>query len=246
MNDKEYSKIYDYIKAQILDSRYAAGQMLPPERLLCQQFNVSRITARHALRLLQEDGLVERFQGKGTFVKSIKPGKLPITDFGFAKSVKDYAPGLYRKLLQNEFIKAPQHIIESIGLDMQECFLAVRTDILNDKTIAFDRAYIVPKYCSGITEELLMKVDFFEKWLDIEKIKISYYSETIEAVEADTETAAILNIPLGKAVLKSIEIYYDINHRAFAVFESYYQGDKVKLTSTVNYKGRTNARVSNL
>ena len=105
MKIKEYNKIYEYLKAQILSRSYAAGQKLPAERILCEQFNVSRITARHALRLLADDGLVERFQGKGTFVKNIKPAKLPITDMGFAKSVRNYAPGLYRNLLINKIVK---------------------------------------------------------------------------------------------------------------------------------------------
>ncbi len=177
----EYNKVYEYIKSQVVGG-YAAGQKLPVERRLCEHFAVSRITVRHALRLLEEDGLVERFQGKGTFVKSIKQAKLPITDSGFAKSVKDYAPGLYRKLLKNEFVAAPLDISKTLGLDNQKCFLAVRTDNLDGKTIAFDKAYIAPAFCGGITEELLVKVDFFEKWMEIEKIKVSYYSASIASM----------------------------------------------------------------
>ena len=100
MRSQEYQKVYNSIKSQIVAGRYAGGQKLVPERLLCEQYGVSRITARHALRLLEDDGLVERFQGKGTFIKSTKPAKLAITDLGFAKSVKDYAPALYRNLLK--------------------------------------------------------------------------------------------------------------------------------------------------
>ncbi len=246
MKNKEYSKIYDNVKSQILGSQYAAGQKLPPERVLCNQFGVSRITARHALRLLKEDGLVERFQGKGTFVKNTKTAKLPITDLGFAKSVQFYAPGLYRKLLRNEMVIAPLDISKSLSLDTQKCFLAVRTDILDNQNIAFDKVYIVPKYCKSVTEYLLVKVDFFEKWLETEKIKVAYCNETIEAIEADKEIASILNIKHGGPILKAVETYYDTNNITFAVFESYYSGDKVKLTSTISCKERSNARTSNI
>ena len=243
---KEYNKIYEYIKRQILESRYAVGQKLSPERVLCEEFGVSRITTRHALRLLEEDGLVERFQGRGTFVKGIKPAKLPITDSGFAKSVKEYAPGLYRKLLKNEFIIAPQDISKNLGLDNSKCFLAIRADILDNENIGFDKAYIMPKYCNNVTEELLVKVDFFEKWLENEKIKVAYYRETIEAIEADEETAEILNVKPCSPVLKATEVYYDTNNTVFAVIESHYRGDRVKLTSTISYKEKSNVRVSDI
>lgn len=243
---KEYDKLYDYLKSQIIGNNYAAGQKLPPERQLCEKFDISRITARHALRLLENDGLVERFQGKGTFVKSTKPSKLTITESGFAKSVQKYAPGMTRRLISKKFVPAPSEISETLGLDSQVCLTAIRADILDNQTIAFDKAYIIPEYCEQLTNEFLASIDFFEKWIELEQIKISYYNETIEAIEADKEEADILNVKSSVVILKAVETYYDENNKAFAVFESYYQGNKVKLNSTISYKERSNARVSNL
>jgi DNA-binding GntR family transcriptional regulator len=188
--------------------------------------------------------LLERFQGKGTFIKNIKPTKLPITESGFSKSITQYAPGLYRNILKNELTQAPLEISASLRLGGEHCLLASRTDILNDEIIAFDRVYIRPEYSNSITAELLKRVDFFEKWLERENLKIAFYHEAIEAVEADTEIASILKIKKGAAVLKSTETYYDTNNNPVSVFESYYRGNRVKLTSTVNFKGRTNVKVS--
>lgn len=235
---REYNKIYDHLKLQILENYYAGGQKLPPERQLCEEFNISRITARHALRLLEADGLVERFQGKGTFVKSAKPAKLPITEAGFAKSVKDYAPGMTRKLLKTEFSQVSKEISEKLGLQDGVCLKAIRTDILDSQVIAFDKAYIIPEYSSQLTDDFLIKIDFFEKWTEIENINVAYYKEEIEAIEADNEISKILSVPVGTAILKSVETYYSYKSKdtAFALFESYYQGNKIKLTSTVKYK----------
>ena len=244
MKRKEYHKVYNSIRSQILGGHYAAGQKLAPERQLCDQYQVSRITARHALRLLVEDGLVERFQGKGTFIKNIKPTKIPITEFGFAKSVKDYAPTLHRNLLENETVNAPLEISNHLQIDGGKCFLAIRTDVLNEEVIAFDKTYIRLEYSNSLTEELLKQVDFFEKWLESENLKIAFYHETVEAVEADSETSSILEIQKSNAVLKSTEIYYDTSNNPVAVFESYYRGDKIKLTSTVNFKGKANVKIS--
>lgn len=235
---KEYNRIYSRLKQQILENYYAGGQKMPPERQLCEQYNISRITARHALRILEQDGLVERVQGKGTFVKGTKTSKIPITEAGFAKSVKKHAPGMSRKLLKNEFSKVRDEISKKLGIDNDQCLIAVRADILDSQVIAFDKAYISPEYSGPLTNHFLVQIDFFEKWTEIEKINVAYYDEEIEAIEADSEISEILNVPTGSAILRTTETYYDYknNEKAFAIFESFYQGKKIKLTSTIKYK----------
>lgn len=59
--------------AAALRERIETGQLnphdaLPPERELCQEFEVSRMTARHALVVLEGEGLVYRAATRGTFV----------------------------------------------------------------------------------------------------------------------------------------------------------------------------------
>ncbi len=60
--------ITEQLESMILDGSLLAGQQLPPERELAQQFDVSRPSLREAIGNLQVRGLVERKQGGGTFV----------------------------------------------------------------------------------------------------------------------------------------------------------------------------------
>ena len=46
------------------------GDRLPSEAELCEQFEVSRMTARQAVLTLSADGLIDRKRGAGTFVRS--------------------------------------------------------------------------------------------------------------------------------------------------------------------------------
>ncbi len=61
--------IAEQLEGMILDGSLLAGQKLPPERELAENFAVSRPSLREAIQKLEAKGLVYRKQGGGTFVK---------------------------------------------------------------------------------------------------------------------------------------------------------------------------------
>src|ERR1700674_539751 len=56
------------LRASILGGTYSVGDRLPPERDIARALGASRTTIRHALRLLEDDELVTRKVGSGTYV----------------------------------------------------------------------------------------------------------------------------------------------------------------------------------
>ena len=68
-----YVRIYQDLKHQIQSGAYRDGDKLPTEAQLQHTYGISRITAKKAMELLGEDGLIIRYPGKGTFVQ-IKEG----------------------------------------------------------------------------------------------------------------------------------------------------------------------------
>ncbi len=63
-----YEQIAEYLRELIAAAE--PGDRLPSEAELCEQFDVSRMTARQAVQLVSADGLIERRRGAGTFVRS--------------------------------------------------------------------------------------------------------------------------------------------------------------------------------
>ncbi|CEG29399.1 GntR family transcriptional regulator [Bacillus sp. B-jedd] len=63
-----YIDVYDKLYKKIMDGTFPNGSKLPTEAELAKMFGVSRMTLRQALSLLQDDGLVKSFHGKGSFI----------------------------------------------------------------------------------------------------------------------------------------------------------------------------------
>ncbi|GAA5054112.1 DNA-binding GntR family transcriptional regulator [Thermocatellispora tengchongensis] len=70
-----YLQVAEIIRRRIAEGDLASGDAIPSEAEIQQEFGIARTTARHAVRMLREQGLVYTVQGEGTFVGP--PGKAP-------------------------------------------------------------------------------------------------------------------------------------------------------------------------
>ena len=68
-----YQQISNDLKDRITSQKIKVGEKLPTEMELSETYQVSRITAKHALNELEQLGLIIRTRGKGSFVKSQSP-----------------------------------------------------------------------------------------------------------------------------------------------------------------------------
>jgi GntR family transcriptional repressor for pyruvate dehydrogenase complex len=72
--ERLYEQIVDQIESRIVAGELKVGDQLPSERELAEQFTVSRIAVREAVKSLRQKGLVEIRPGRGTFVTNGTPG----------------------------------------------------------------------------------------------------------------------------------------------------------------------------
>lgn len=73
-NNSLYLDLKNRLCEMIYRGIYKDGENIPPERTLAEQLNVSRVTVRKALELLEKDGIVERVQGSGTQIRLRQTG----------------------------------------------------------------------------------------------------------------------------------------------------------------------------
>jgi DNA-binding GntR family transcriptional regulator len=64
-----WRQLADLLRSQIQSGELQAGRVMPSETTLMQEHDLARGTVRHAIDVLVEEGLVNRVQGRGTFVR---------------------------------------------------------------------------------------------------------------------------------------------------------------------------------
>jgi GntR family transcriptional regulator len=64
-----YLQIAAILRERINSGQIARGRPVPSEPQLVGEFGVSRLTARKAVRVLADEGLVEVVQGRGAYVR---------------------------------------------------------------------------------------------------------------------------------------------------------------------------------
>lgn len=75
----KYNAIVEVMRREIAEGRYTPKQRLPTEAQLVARFKVSRPTIARALRVLEDEGILDRRAGSGTYLKKGPPpesGKL--------------------------------------------------------------------------------------------------------------------------------------------------------------------------
>jgi GntR family transcriptional regulator len=102
-----HRQVYLVLRDRLLAGSFAAGAQLPTEPELCEQFGVSRITLRRAVADLVEEGLLERVQGRGTFVTARAATQQPAGTRGYVEETRALSSDTTLRVLEFENLPAP-------------------------------------------------------------------------------------------------------------------------------------------
>ena len=111
-----YIQIHDEIKQQIETGMYEVGQRLPSERVMSEQFGVSRMTLRQAVTSLVEEGILTRYVGSGTFVASDRVREKMRGTTSFTDIIKNLGKTPSSKVMSYQKTKANEVECDKLGL----------------------------------------------------------------------------------------------------------------------------------
>jgi DNA-binding GntR family transcriptional regulator len=232
----EYQRIADSLRRRLLSGQWPAEQQLPTERELCRQFAASRITVRRALQILDEEHLVERRQGLGTFANSPAMRKIPILNADFFGSMRRHAPRLQRRVHSWRWTE----VDGKLATPLQACIgdpvlTAVRIDGLHGKPVMVDDLAIVGRFADRLTEDDLAQLDFLRRWQRVQDIRFERCTQAIEAAKTQQPISRLLQIRSGEPVLKEVGMAYVAGGQPAGLFVTYYRHDCFRFDATYDF-----------
>lgn len=119
----KYQILVDWIMNKINTNELIAGDKLNSENELSSMFNMSRQTVRHAIGILEKDGIMERRRGSGNYIKN-KTEPIRITNTMNIVIVTTYVDGY----IFPSIIKGIEGIVSQRGYTLQIVFTHNRLD----------------------------------------------------------------------------------------------------------------------
>lgn len=204
-----HRQLFTVLRDQILRGNYQAGALLPKEEELCVQFGVSRITVRRALADLEQQGLVEKRQGRGTFVGQQLPPARPLATIGFLETMKQVSDETQVKVLRIERMKLSAEIAQPLNLTTSDAALhVVRLRSHGEVPVMITETWIPESLANGIDEQQLTEKALYQLLLQ-KGVSFGRVVQEITAIAATPPQARLLTCEIGQPLLRLTRLIYD-------------------------------------
>lgn len=232
-----YVQVAETIRTRILDNEYQHGELIPPARVLEEEFNVSNITVRKALSLLVQEGYLESQRGIGTRV--VRPHQ-ELVQIEISGNFRDWLisasgrkPKLEAEILEAALAPCPRVIRDYLKLGPDELVWRMkRIRKMNRQPISYFLNYARANVKDLINPEDVLERSFIEVFQSVTKVKLTKMEQRVEAVVADMDLATLLGINFGDPLFFSENVYY-AGPEVMEVTQMYYRGDWYVYKATI-------------
>ena len=154
-----YYQLESLIRRCISSGLLKPGDMLPSEMELCQTFSISRSTVRQAIGRLEEEGLVQRHQGKGSFVAEPKLHRRTENIYSFTAEATAMGLKPSSRLLSFEVLKPGEAVRQLLELaEGTEIYCFTRIRMVDGVPLMLETSYYPCYIYPSLTPELLQTI----------------------------------------------------------------------------------------
>ncbi|MGP0090081.1 MAG: GntR family transcriptional regulator [Xanthobacteraceae bacterium] len=223
-----YLQLATLFRNKIASRQWPVGGRIPNVDELAHEFSVARGTIREALGVLEQEGLLERFRAKGTFVRS-SPSHAVAHKFAMDwNSIVSVRGGVEVKVLESQTrTELPAaHLIEG---DPAAKYQTMRRLLSRQ-----GRPYLLAQFYLEYELFKLGPLRFRRQPIlpvlqQVAGARISKARQTLTIGTADVEMAALLQIPLNAPVAHVLRVALDHDGTIVYFGQGIYRGDAVHM-----------------
>lgn len=216
-----------YQLSQTLRSDIVTGRMKPGERIdaevrLAERHGISVVPVRQALRALEQEGLIVRHRGSGTFVsESLHSGGQAATSLEALYSREFSRPAA---ILDRGTVAVPPQFREYFP-ETDELAFVRRLAYRDEKPWSFGLLYFAPAYAGKLTTSLLKRYPTYRLLRELYGLELVRSHFEAKAIAAGNEAADFLQVDPFSPALSLSCVTFDRRDLAVGAFEMVFPSD---------------------
>ncbi|MEO8758592.1 MAG: GntR family transcriptional regulator [Devosia sp.] len=221
------------LRGLIKAGEWSAGSQIPNEDRLGEMLGISRITLRHALRNLEEAGLLRREHGRGTFVRSatLVAGVRGLTSF--TDEMRTLALVASTRLVEAKQIAATHEMADALEIAVGEPVVQLkRLRLGNGLPIGIQTSHLpegrVPELFDNAASVMSL-YDWLAEHYDIRPVKAKEVYRVGRVAEADSK---LIQLAANTPAFEVERIAYD-SRGPFEYTLSTMRADRYEIRSTL-------------
>ncbi len=232
-----YLEIRSYMIKQIEKGRLVPGDKIPSERELVDLFKVSRMTVRHAIDQLVNDGILVRLVGKGTYVSSERLSTALNVLNSFSEDIIASGHSPSAKLISVEKTQTGNTISSLLRIDKsREVIKVERLRLVDGLEMAITTSFF-PVSRALPLDELDFTATSIYRQIESLGLRIEKASETVTAEAADKRSAGFLRVKENSPLLKIIRLTFISNNVPIEYMEGLFRPDRYVISQELYRQG---------
>lgn len=205
-----HERITESLRVMIRTGELPVGSRLPGETELMRHYGTARGTIRRALRTLSEDGLIQTFHGRGSFVLAgHTQHSIAQRYIGLGEALSYSEKDMTTKLLHHEIVSSQTLNNFPITFhDDEKVLFLDRVRSLDDVPVARLKNWVRIEYAPGIEKTDFEKVSLFNALDACSQGKVASGRRDFEAVVGDEGIAQSLSVSTSSPLLFLQQVTY--------------------------------------
>lgn len=229
-----YEQIADYVRGLV--SGAEPGERLPSEAELCERFEVSRMTARQAVQMVENDGLIERRRGAGTFVRAHPVPRDLGSPLSFSGSMRARGMSVSSETLEWGEVTPDEDESSALGLEKGDRgYVLERLRRADGTPMAIERV-VMPRDLALSLEEGFRDGSLHEAFRRTGRIPTEAHAE-VSARRANKRERDLLGLPPSATIISERRTIFDQDGSALERTETCYAANRYSFRAILRDPG---------
>jgi|GEM_PF-59255 len=190
-----YAQVKAHLRDQIVGGGLEGHARLPTEQALTAAYGVSRITVRQALRDLEDEGLIFRIHGKGSFVSRRKATQDLARLQGLGEAMAAAGVAIFNEVRRLELVTAEPAVAEAFAVATGTPVVHLsRLRHVAGRPVSLESSFLPESTLAPLRRADLARRDLYEVLENDLGLAIGHAEVAIEARAAEREVAHALRV----------------------------------------------------